>query len=190
MSGEHARADAEARKLTAQKKKRDANEQKLTELKAARADLALRVDQLEKRKAAGDGFLRALELMVGHLPDDFWIKEVELRYPDASGADKEKLAKTPRIFVDGAGKSLGTHTVDDSYTNFLADVQALKPDVEERPADLVNMQSSGRDRLFEFQLTLSYLAGLKPAAAGDGKDEGSKPPDKKGDKSSDKKGPH
>jgi type IV pilus assembly protein PilM len=165
MSGDYAHAESVGKQLTAQKKKRDANEQKLAELKAARADLALRVDQLEKRKAAGDGVLRALELLVNRLPDDLWIKEIELRYPDASGADKEKLAKTPRIFVDGAGKSLGTHAVDESYTKFLGDVQALKPDVEDRPCDLVNTQNSGRDRLFEFQLTLSYLTAPKPAAA-------------------------
>ena len=184
MSGEHARAETEGRKLSAQKKKRDANEQRLAELKAARSDLALRVDQLEKRKAAGDGVVRALELLVGHLPDDLWINEVELRYPDASGADKEKLAKTPRVFVNGAGKSLGTRAVDESYTKFLGDVQALAPDAEERPFDLVNTQNSGRDRLFEFQLTLSYLAGQKPPPAGEAKDEAPpKPADKKPDKS-------
>ncbi len=172
-SGDYAVAEAEGRRLTALKKKRDANEQKLADLKSARADLALRVDQLEKRKAAGDGVLRTLDLLVSHLPDDLWINEVELRYPDASGADKDKLSKTPRVFVNGAGKSLGTHAVDESYTKFLADVQALKPDAEERPSDLVNTQNAGRDRLFEFQLMLSWLAGEKPAAAAaaDAKDE-------------------
>jgi type IV pilus assembly protein PilM len=179
MSGDYAHAESVSRQLAAQKKKRDANEQKLAELKAARSDLALRVDQLEKRKAAGDGVLRALELLVNRLPDDLWIKEIELRYPDASGADKEKLAKTPRIFVDGAGKSLGTHAVDESYTKFLGDVQALKPDVEDRPFDLVNTQNSGRDRLFEFQLTLSYLTTPKPAAADEAQ---TKPAEKKSDK--------
>jgi type IV pilus assembly protein PilM len=173
MSGDFAHAESVGRQLAAQKKKRDANEQKLAELKAARTDLALRVDQLEKRKAAGDGVLRALELLVNRLPDDLWIKEIELRYPDASGADKEKLAKTPRIFVDGAGKSLGTHAVDESYTKFLGDVQALKSDVEDRPCDLVNTQNSGRDRLFEFQLTLSYLTAPKPAEEAPPKKPGS-----------------
>jgi cell division protein FtsB len=179
MSGDFAHAESVGRQLAAQKKKRDANEQKLAELKTARSDLALRVDQLEKRKAAGDGVLRALELLVNRLPDDLWIKEIELRYPDASGADKEKLAKTPRIFVDGAGKSLGTHAVDESYIKFLGDVQALKSDVEDRPCDLVNTQNSARDRLFEFQLMLSYLTAPKPPAADEAPP---KPADKKSDK--------
>jgi hypothetical protein len=61
----------------------------------------------------------------------------------------------------------------------------------------VNTQSSSRDRLFEFQLTLSYLAAPKPPPAGEAKDEAPKrpadkkpqKPDKKPDKSDPKADP-
>jgi hypothetical protein len=58
-------------------------------------------------------------------------------------------------------------------------VQALKSDVEDRPCDLVNTQNSARDRLFEFQLMLSYLTAPKPPAADEAPP---KPADKKSDK--------
>jgi type IV pilus assembly protein PilM len=178
-SDQYAHADREARGLATQQKKRKQNDQKLTELKAARADLAARVDLLEKRRAAGEGVLRTFELLVGHLPEDLWLTELELRYADPSGPDKDKGGKKPLVVVAGAGKSLGNDKVDKAYTAFVEEVQGLKADAEERPADLVPSEATGRDK-FEFQLTLSYLASAKPAAAPDA--EPAKAPAKPSDK--------
>jgi hypothetical protein len=65
------------------------------------------------------------------------------------------------------------------------DVQAMKSDAEERPADLVNTGSTSRDK-FEFQLTFSYLTNTKPAAPAEG--DASKPPPKPAQKPAEKKG--
>jgi type IV pilus assembly protein PilM len=170
-SDQYARADREWRTLSALQKKRKANDQKLTELKAARADLAARVDLLEKRKAAGEGVARAFDLLVNHLPEDLWITELELRYVDPVGPDKDKQAKKPHIVVEGAGKSLGNENVDKAYTQFIQEIQTLKPDAEERSADLTDNEKTARDK-FEFQLTLSYLTGAKPAEPGEKKGGG------------------
>jgi type IV pilus assembly protein PilM len=162
-SEQYVRADRDARSLASLQKKRKQNDQKLAELKAVRADLAQRVDLLEKRKAAGEGLARAFGLLVGHLPEDLWVTELELRYADPIGPEKDKQVKKPQIVVEGAGKSLGNDNVDKAYTSFIETIQALKQDAEERPADLANTEKTARDK-FEFQLTLSYLAGAKPEA--------------------------
>ena len=179
-SDQYARADRDYRSLATLQKKRKANEQKLGDLKTARADLAARVDLLEKRRAAGEGVIRAFDLLVNHLPEDLWLTGLELRYADPVGADKEKGLKKPQVVVDGVGKSLGNTKVDDAYKKFMDDVQAMKADAEERPADLVNTGSTSRDK-FEFQLTFSYLTNTKPAAPAEG--DAAKPPPKPAPKS-------
>jgi type IV pilus assembly protein PilM len=182
-SDQYSHADHEWRTLSSLQKKRQQNAQKLTDLKAARADLAARVDQLEKRKAAGEGVARTFDLLVNHLPEDLWVTELELRYVDPVGPDKDKQAKKPHVVVEGAGKSLGNEKVDDAYTKFIQEIQALKQEAEERPFDLTDNEAVKRDK-FEFQLTLSYLASQKPVepapdTAASPPKRGAKPDEKK-----------
>ena len=113
---------------------------------------------MEKRKAAGDSMARTLELLVDQLPPDLWIDSVDLQYADASGPDRDKIAKAPKVVVTGAGKSLGTSHIDEVYKKFITDVQALPAGAEAKPADLVYTQTPGREK-FVFQLELSYLNG-------------------------------
>ncbi len=164
-SREHATATQAASKLRGERDRRQRNSSRFDALRAERADLAARVDLLEKRKAAGDGLVRALELLAKHLPEDLWVSNLELELEEAPGGAKEKGAKVPTIVVDGAGKSRGTRSVDDSYSQFTQAIRALPADADERPGEEpVETQNSAREK-FEYRLRLTWLAAPKPVEA-------------------------
>jgi hypothetical protein len=154
-------AQKAAARLRVERDKRQKNASRLDQLTAERADLAARVDTLEKKKAAGDGLLRGLQLLVTNLPEDLWVGTLELDFDAEAGAARDKGAKRPVIVADGAGKSLGTRNVDEAYTAFVQSVQALAPGAEDRPTEMVETQHPGRDK-FEYRLKLYFLGGEKP----------------------------
>jgi type IV pilus assembly protein PilM len=157
----HEQATRAAAKLRVERDRRQRSASRLESLVAERAELAARVDALEKRKAAGDGLLRTLGLLVRHLPEDLWVGTLELDHEDPPGAAKDKGLKRPVIVVDGAGKSRGTRNVDDAYSEFIASVQSLPEGVEESPGEMVETQNPARDR-FEYRLKLLWLAAPGP----------------------------
>ena len=155
-----------ASRLRAENDKRQKNVAKLDALQAERADLAAKVEVLEKKKAAGDGLLRGLELLATRLPEDLWVATLELEQQDAPTTAKDKGSKRPVIVVDGAGKSRGDRNVDDSYTAFVQEVEALPETAEEKPGTFSPSQTPGREK-FEYRLTLTWLKVPKPPDDGD-----------------------
>lgn len=145
-------------------RKRKTNNDALEKLRVERAELAAKVDVLEKRKAAGDGLVRALGLLSTQLPEDLWVTSLELELLESKGAAREKTAKKPLIVVDGAGKSRGTRAVDESYTAFVETVRALDAKEDWRPADLVETQTV-RGGQVEYRLNLSWLTEPAPPPA-------------------------
>jgi len=157
-SERHDEATRAAAKLRVERDRRQKGAARVEALLAERAELSARVDALEKRKAAGDGLLRGLQMLVTHLPEDLWVATLELSHEDPPGAGKgkDKGTKRPVIVVEGAGKSRGSRNVDAAYTDFVQKVQALPASVDERPGEMIETQNPGREK-FEYRLTLSWL---------------------------------
>jgi type IV pilus assembly protein PilM len=168
----HVAATLQSTRITNESRKRSGNASQLEQLRTERTELAARVDVLEKRKAAGDGVVRALGLLATQLPDDLWVTGFELRLQEQKGSVKDRIAKKPLIVVDGAGKSLGTKAVDENYSAFVESVRALA-DGGWRPADIVERQSI-RAGVLEFNLELTWLAEPKAAPADAEAKEGSR----------------
>jgi hypothetical protein len=157
-------ATLQSSRIQGESRKRSGNASLLDQLFTERAELAARVDQLEKRKAAGDGVVRALGLLATQLPDDLWATGFELQLQEQKGTAKERVAKKPVIVVDGAGKSRGTRAVDESYGAFIESVRALDALAPWKPADILERQSM-RGGQIEYRLEMTWLAEPKAPAA-------------------------
>jgi type IV pilus assembly protein PilM len=176
-SGDHEAATKNYLALKHERDRRQRNATKVETLKAQRADLAARVDVLEKRKAAGDGFLRSLQLLTRHLPEDLWVANLELELEETPGAAKDKTSKRPVILVDGAGKSRGTGSVEEAWTRFTQAIHSLPGGSDEQPGEEpIESQSSGREK-FEYRLRVTYLK--PPAKPSEQEEEPEPPPDPK-----------
>lgn len=163
----HVTATLQSGRITNESRKRSGNASQLEQLRTERTELAARVDLLEKRKAAGDGVVRALGLLSTQLPDDLWVTGFELRLQEQKGSVKERIAKKPLIIVDGSGKSLGTKAVEENYSAFIESVRALVDGSPWKPADIVERQSV-RAGLIEFNLEMTWLAEPKAPAPEEG----------------------
>ncbi|MSR47475.1 MAG: hypothetical protein EXS13_10520 [Planctomycetes bacterium] len=157
----HDLAFRQASRVTLEWKKRQANSTSVERLRGERGDLAAKVDLLEKRKAAGDGLVRALGMLSTQLPEDLWVTELELEMLESKAAAKDKVAKKPMIVVDGAGKSRGTRSIDDSYLAFVDTVRALDAKIDWKPADIIETQTVKGGQV-EYRLNLTWLT--EPAA--------------------------
>ena len=107
LQSRHEAARADSSTLIREQNDRRQNERRLTELRERRAALAVEVDELEKRRAAGESLVHTLALLGRHLPEDLWIREVELDFEEAVGRVQERRARIPLVRVEGAGKSRG-----------------------------------------------------------------------------------
>ncbi len=149
-------ADKAAVRLGGEQRKRTANKDALERLRVERAELAAKVDHLEKRKAAGDSLVRALGLLATGLPEDLWATSLELELLEAKGSARDKVAKKPQIVVEGAGKSRGTRSIDESYSAFIAAADANTVGEDWRGGHLVPTQSA-RGGMLEYRFNLSWL---------------------------------
>lgn len=145
----------------AEQSKRSANETKLERLLEERAELGVRVEMLEKKKAAGEGLARGLESLVRSLPEDLWIRKIELDFEELSRSSRgQKGPRVPVVLVEGAGKSRANRSVDESYREF---VEAMRgqPDLQGK-GQFTDQPPTQRDS-FDFHLQLKYLLGAAPA---------------------------
>lgn len=154
-------AKAAAARVSNESKKRANNASQLEKLRTERAELAAKVDVLEKRKAAGDGVLRTLGLLSTELPEDLWVAALTLELQEQKGAARDRASKKPLIVVDGAGKSRGTRSIDEAYAAFVEGVRALGPDSDWKPADIVETQTAKGGQI-EYRLNLDWLAEPPP----------------------------
>jgi type IV pilus assembly protein PilM len=160
-SDRHELASQQLTRLRKESDRRKANAKRLEDLVAERADLAARLDVLEKRKASGDSLLRALDLVATQLPEDLWVSSLELDFRDPVGVAKDKGVKRPVIVIDGAGKSRGSRNVDQAYVEFVAALQALPPTSEVKPEQVIESQSTAREK-FDYRLELGWVKEPKP----------------------------
>lgn len=152
----HAAATVAAERVSRERKKRDNNGSAVEQLRVERAELAQKVDVLEKKKAAGDGLLRALGLLATRLPEDLWVGSLDLELQERKSSAKERTAKTPVYLIDGAGKSRGTRSIDESYAEFVDGVRALPAEDDLKPAEIVESQTA-RGGEIEYRLNLHWL---------------------------------
>lgn len=150
-------ADKAAVRLGGEQRKRTANKDAVERLRVERAELAAKVDHLEKRKAAGDSLVRALGLLATGLPEDLWVTNLELELLESKGQARDKVAKKPLIVVDGAGKSRGTRAADESFSAFVESVRSLDAKSDWRPAEFVESPAQKGGQI-EYRLNLSWLA--------------------------------
>ncbi len=154
-------ATAAAGRITNESRKRANNASLLEKLRTERSELAAKVDVLEKRKAAGDSVVRALGLLASELPEDLWVAGFTLELQEQKSAARDRATKRPLIVVDGAGKSRGTRSVDESYAAFVESVRALGAESDFRPADVVETQTAKGGQI-EYRLNLNWLAAPPP----------------------------
>jgi type IV pilus assembly protein PilM len=157
-------ADKAAVRLGGEQRKRTGNKDALERLRVERGELAAKVDQLEKRKAAGDSLVRALGLLSTTLPEDLWVTGLELELLEAKGTARDKVAKKPLIVVDGAGKSRGTRAADESFSAFVETVRGFGEKEDWKPVEFVEAPSQ-RDGQVAYRINMSWLG--EPAMAKD-----------------------
>ena len=165
---EHARATSDKRAVTREQNKRRTNKTRLDQLVEERAQLAEMVDVLEKKRAAGEGFARSLELLAENMPTDLWVRGIELEFEEGKRRARTREARKPVISIDGSGKSRGERSVDDSYADF---INAMRSEPQlSRPGQFTDQPPTQRDT-FDFRLRLDFLQGAEIASEEDDGEE-------------------
>jgi len=154
-------ASKDARALSQALKKRKSSYLRLQDAIEESQLLAEQVDQLEKRRAAGESLARSMRLLSNHIPEELWLSELRLDYLGRSGG-RGALAREPEIRVSGKGRSVGDRTEDDAYDEF---VLALRSDLGVIQK-LIEQRSTSRQD-FAFDLRFQYLAQEKVDADAD-----------------------
>ena len=157
-----AQATQDSRAITSEQRKRQNNVNRKDQLLEERQELIEKVGILERKKAAGEGLARSLAMLVQNMPEDLWVREVELDYVDEGRARRAGRARPPVVVVEGSGKSRGSRSVDDAYAEF---IQAMRAEPAlSRSGQFVDQPPTQRDK-FDFRLTLKFLQGAAPAEA-------------------------
>lgn len=153
---EFVKAERDFQQLSLEQKRRASNETRLKDLALERDLLAERLDQLEKRRSAGETLVRTHALLIRHLPPELWIENVELDQKEQDRSDRRIAAATPLLRVKGRGRSVGDRPVDRAYADF---VTALRQDPLIQGGEFVDTPPTGRD---DFRFTLEFSLLQRP----------------------------
>ncbi len=152
----HQTTTTAAARIGAESRKRSNNASQFENLRTERAELATKVDLLEKRKAAGDGLVRALGMLVTELPEDLWAASLAVEQREVKSALRERSAKKPFVVVEGGGKPRKARGIDEVYSSFIDAVGAPAADPDYRPPFFEQRQAP-KPGVIEYTLTMSWL---------------------------------